>query len=108
MLRDAADREDATDKSAISPGPLAPAREQLGEMLLEAGNPKEALVAFELTMKKEPGRFRGVYGAARAAEAAGDKQTARRHYQALLGIAQAAEGDRAELRHAKAFLKPAS
>ena len=55
------------------PGPLAPARELLGEMLLEAGNARDALVAFEATMKKEPSRFRGVYGAARAAEAAGNK-----------------------------------
>jgi hypothetical protein len=58
-----------------------------------------------MTMKKEPGRFRGLYGAARAAEALGDRQTARRHYQTLLGIAQSAEGDRAELRQAKAFVK---
>ena len=48
-----------TDKSAVSPGPLAPARELLGEMLLDAGNAKDALVEFEATMKKEPNRFRG-------------------------------------------------
>ena len=67
-LKAAADAEDPTDKSAVSPGPLAPARELLGYMLLEAGRTKEALVAFEATMKKEPNRFRGTYGAARAAE----------------------------------------
>ena len=53
-MRAAADAEDATDKAAVTPGPLAPARELLGEMLLEAGNAKEALAAFEATMKKEP------------------------------------------------------
>ena len=105
MLREAADREDATDKSAISPGPLAPARELLGDMLLEAGNPKEALVAFEATMKKEPRRFRGAYGAARAAEAAGDRDTARRHYQTLLEIAPSADSDRPELQRARTFVK---
>jgi hypothetical protein len=105
QLRAAADSEDATDKSAISPGPLAPARELLGEMLLEAGNPTEALVAFEATMAKEPGRFRGAYGAARSAEAAGDRPRARQHYQMLLNTARAAESDRNELQQARAFLK---
>ena len=66
-----------TDKAAISPGPIAPARELLGEMLLEAGNAKDALVAFEATMKKEPNRFRGAYGAARAAEALGQSRRCR-------------------------------
>jgi tetratricopeptide (TPR) repeat protein len=91
MLREAADAEDATDKAAITPGPLAPARELLGEMLLESGNAKDALVAFEATMKKEPGRFRGAYGAARAAEAAGDRARARDHYQRVLEIAASAD-----------------
>jgi tetratricopeptide (TPR) repeat protein len=105
MLREAAEAEDATDKSAISPGPLAPARELLGEMLLEAGNAKEALVAFEATMAKEPGRFRGVYGAARAAEASGDRAKARQLYQSLLTIAKAAETERPELQRARTFVK---
>ncbi|MGH9218227.1 MAG: hypothetical protein ACRD1W_02930, partial [Vicinamibacterales bacterium] len=97
LMRKAADAEDATDKSAISPGPIAPARELLGEMLLEAGNAKDALVAFEATMKKEPNRFRGAYGAARAAEAAGDKAKARTYYKELLMIAKDADTDRPEL-----------
>jgi hypothetical protein len=62
LMRAAADEEDTTDKSAISPGPIAPARELLGEMLLEAGNARDALVAFEATMTKEPNRVRGAYG----------------------------------------------
>ena len=76
MMRPAADREDETEKAAVTPGPLAPARELLGEMLLEAGRPAEALAAFEATVAKEPNRFRGVYGAARAAEQAGDRAKA--------------------------------
>jgi tetratricopeptide (TPR) repeat protein len=104
-LRAAADAEDATDKSAVSPGPLAPARELLGEMLLESGNAGEALVAFEATMKKEPRRFRGAYGAARAAEAAGDRAKARSYYQTLLEIAKSADGERPELQRARAFVK---
>ena len=102
-LRAAADAEDATDKAAITPGPLAPARELLGEMLLEAGNAKDALVAFEATMKKEPNRFRGAYGAARAAELAGDRGRAATYYRALLDIARDGDASRPELQRARAF-----
>jgi hypothetical protein len=99
----AADAEDATDKSAVSPGPLAPARELYGEMLLDAGKAKEALLAFEMTMRKEPNRFRGIYGAARAAEAAGDKAKAREYYRKLLEVAKEADTERPELQRAKQF-----
>jgi len=97
----AADTEDATDKSAISPGPLAPARELYGEMLLEAGKPKDALAAFELTMKKEPNRFRGIAGAARAAEQSGDKTKAAAYSKKLLEVAKTADTERVELVQAK-------
>jgi tetratricopeptide (TPR) repeat protein len=100
----AADAEDATDKSAISPGPLAPARELYGYMLLEAGKPKEALAAFEETMKKEPNRFRGIYGGARAAEALGNRATATTYYKKLLAVAKEADTNRPELQHAKKFI----
>ena len=103
LLRAAADAEDATDKAAISPGPIAPARELLGEMLLEAGNAKDALVAFEATMKKEPNRFRGAYGAARAAEAAGDRAAARKYYLQVVAIGKTADTDRPELVRARSF-----
>jgi tetratricopeptide (TPR) repeat protein len=104
QLKAAADAEDGTDKSAVSPGPLAPARELYGFMLLEANRPKEALAAFEATMKKEPNRFRGAYGAARAAEAAGDKAKARTYYKELLMIAKDADTERPELAAAKKFV----
>ena len=105
QLRAAADAEDSTDKAAVTPGPLAPARELLGYMLLDAGRSRDALVAFEATMKKEPNRFRGAYGAARAAEGAGDRGKAKRYYGQLLQIAREADIDRPELIAAKAFLK---
>jgi len=104
MLREAADAEDATDKSAVTPGPLAPARELLGDMLLEAGRAADALREYEATMAKEPGRFRGASGAARAAEAAGDRARARQYYQRLLQIASGSDGARPELQRARAFL----
>jgi tetratricopeptide (TPR) repeat protein len=101
QLKAAAEAEDATDKAAISPGPLAPARELLGYMLLEAGQPREALAAFEATIVKEPNRFRGLYGAGRAAEAVGDRDTARRYYEQLLDVVGEGASDRPELRHAR-------
>jgi len=101
QLRAAAEAEDNTDKAAVSPGPLAPARELLGYMLLEAGQPREALAAFEATVAKEPNRFRGLYGAGRAAEAAGDEATAARFYRQLLEVVGEGASDRPELRHAR-------
>jgi tetratricopeptide (TPR) repeat protein len=103
-LRAAADAEDQTDKSAISPGPLAPARELLGYMLLEAGQHKDALAAFDATMKKEPNRFRGTFGAARAAELAGDRAKATAYYKQLLEIAKDADTERPEIVAAKKYV----
>jgi hypothetical protein len=98
MLREAADMEDLTEKSAISPGPIKPARELLGEMLLELKRPADALKEFEATMAKEPNRFRGVYGASQAAQAAGDSQKARTYAAKLLEICERADKPgRAEL-----------
>ena len=104
-MRRAADREDQTEKSAISPGPVAPARELLGQMLLEAGRNEAALDAFQATTAKEPGRFRGIYGAARAAELTGNRELARRFYTTLLEVAERADdGGRPEIAQAEAFL----
>jgi hypothetical protein len=75
-MTEAANREDATDKDAVTPGPLAPARELLGDMLIALHRPKEALVAFEATLTKEPNRYRALDGARRAAADVGDKRAA--------------------------------
>ena len=83
----AADAEDKTEKHPVTPGPLAPARELLGFMLLERGMAKEALAAFEASMAKEPNRYNGLAGAAQAADALGDKANAKTHYQKLLVLA---------------------
>ena len=95
----------APTKSAVSPGPLAPARELLGYMLLEADRPADALVEFEATTKKEPNRFRGFYGAARAAEAAGQRARAMTLYKQLLQVASEPDTNRPELQHARNFIK---
>ena len=86
-MREAAEREAATEKNAITPGPLAPARELLGEMLLAAGQPGPALAAFEQTLRHEPNRFRALAGAASAAAAAGDLTRARAFRAELLRLA---------------------
>ena len=103
LMRAAADAEDATDKAAISPGPIAPARELLGEMLLEAGNATDALVAFEATMLKEPNRFRGAFGAARSAEALGNRAAAAKYYRQVVAIAKGSDNLRPELQRARSF-----
>jgi Tfp pilus assembly protein PilF len=102
MLREAVRLEDATEKSAVTPGPLAPAREFLGQMLLETGRSAEALAEFEATMTKEPNRFRGLHGAALAAEAAGDAGKAQRYYAKLAELCKGAgEPLRPELAEAR-------
>jgi hypothetical protein len=75
-MTEAANREDATEKAAVTPGPLAPARELLGDMLLQLHRPREALAAYRATLEKEPNRYRALDGARRAAEAAGDTRAA--------------------------------
>jgi len=107
QLRTAADAEDRTEKAAVTPGPLAPAREQLGEMLLEFGDNRGALAAFETTLTREPNRFRATYGAARAAARAGDSAAARKHFAELIRIcARADEPGRAALQEARASVTP--
>ena len=83
---------------------LSPMRELLGELLLEAGRPAEALHEFELSLKSVPNRFRSLSGAGQAAALAGHKAQARVYYRQLLVLAQDAEGDRASLKAAKEFL----
>ncbi|MDO8680964.1 MAG: hypothetical protein Q7R30_20800 [Acidobacteriota bacterium] len=100
-LTAAADAEDKTDKSAVTPGPLAPARELLGFMLLEANRPKEALVAFEAVAKKEPNRFLALYGAGQAAEATKQKSKAKAYYKQIVEICEDAGTERPELQYAR-------
>jgi hypothetical protein len=90
-LREAADREDATEKSAVTPGPIKPARELLGEMLLELKRPADALKEFEAVMVKEPNRFRATYGAAQAALAAGDRAKATRYFTSVVKLCERAD-----------------
>ena len=101
----AADAEDKTEKHPVTPGVPKPARELYGAMLLERGMPKEALAAFEATLKKEPNRLAAYVGAAKAAEKSGDPAKAREYYGKVIAIANNADTTRAEIADARAYLK---
>jgi tetratricopeptide (TPR) repeat protein len=105
LMRKAADREDATEKHPVTPGALAPAREMLAELLLEVGQPAKALAEYEASQKIDPNRFHGLAGAARAAEAAGDRTKAKTYYDQLIALAKNADTERPEIVKARAFGK---
>ena len=102
QMRETADMEDLTDKSAVTPGPIAPARELLGYMLIENNQPKEALVEFEAVMKKEPNRFLAIYGAGKAAEGAKQAAKAKGYFKQLVEMCKDAGTERPELASTRA------
>lgn len=103
LMRSAADLEDKSEKSAVTPGRLVPARELLGEMLLEMKRPADALKEFEESEKHDPNRFRGLNGAAQAAAQSGDNVKAKRYFARLVELAGKGE-PRPEIENAKAYL----
>jgi hypothetical protein len=86
LMREAAAREDATEKAAVTPGPLAPARELLGDMLLEMGRPAEALTEYRAALTREPRRYHSLDGARQAAAAAGDRAAERIYASELAAL----------------------
>src|SRR5208337_4584046 len=104
QMRSAAEHEDSTDKNNVTPGVILPARELLGEMLLELKQPAQAMVEFEATLRTAPNRFNALSGAARAAKLSGDNEKAKTYYARLLAICQHADGDRPELQDARSLL----
>ena len=104
-MRAVAVREDGTDKSPVTPGPLAPARELLGDMLLELKQPADALTEYRAVLKKEPNRFRALYGAAKAASESGNSAAAKTYYDQLIKMCpKADQPGRAELVEARKAL----
>jgi hypothetical protein len=101
----AANMEDETENSAVTPGPLSPARELLGEMLLKMNKPTKALVQFEATLQKEPRRFRSLYGAAHAAQLSGSRDVSQKYFGELLTVcAHSDKPGRPEIREAREAL----
>lgn len=101
LMRAAADLEDKNEKHIVTPGRIVPARELLGDMLLQLKQPDAALKEYEAAQLREPNRFRNYLGSARAAEMAGDKAKAAAYYQKLLALAKDADTARPELESAK-------
>jgi tetratricopeptide (TPR) repeat protein len=101
LMRAAADLEDGSEKHVAMENRLYPMRELLADLLMEQGQPGAALKEYQASMKASPARLRGFYGAAKAAEAAGDTQKAAAYYRSLARLTHNADGDRAELREAK-------
>jgi tetratricopeptide (TPR) repeat protein len=80
LLRSVADKQDAEGKGEVE----LPARETLGDMLLEINRVREALAEYEKSLNTEPNRFNGLYGAARSAELLQQPRTAAPYYAQLL------------------------
>lgn len=104
LAAEAATLEETVEKHPVTPGPLLPARELEGDLLMELGRPSEALRAYESTLAREPNRARALHGAARAAAAAGNRSRARVHYAALLELMAGADPARGEPAEARSFL----
>lgn len=104
LIAGAAELEERIDKHPVTPGPLLPARELEGDLLMEQGRPGEALRAYDAVLAREPHRARSLAGAGRAAEASGDAVTARARWSELLEVMAKADTERPELRAARAFV----
>ncbi len=104
LMRKAADSEDGSLKHVAMENRLYPLRELLGDLLLETGQAPAALAEYRQALKQTPNRYRGLYGAARAAEAVGDREAAAEYYSKLIALAKNGDSARAELQRAQAFL----
>ena len=104
LMTTAADMEDKTEKHPVTPGEVIPAREFLGDLLLQMNMPEKALIAYEADLKKSRNRFNGLYGAALAAEKSGNLAKAAQYYKKLNEIASA-NAKRPELEKAKLYGK---
>ncbi len=103
LANEAADLEDTFEKHPVTPGPLLPARELLGDLLMELDRPGEAQAEYEATLEVERNRARARFGAARAAEQAGDQPAEARHYEALAVLLQGADPERPDLQAVMAW-----
>ena len=105
LAKEAADIEDVTEKHPVTPGELLPARELQADMLLAVGRHRDAQAAYEASLTREPNRARSLFGAARAAELAGDRAGARKRYDAFLAQMKTADGDRVEIARARESMR---
>jgi tetratricopeptide (TPR) repeat protein len=101
LMRAAADLDDATEKHPVTPGAMLPAREQLGELLIELKQPSAALAEFEASLKRAPKRLAGLYGAAHAAKLAGNSTKAKSYFAELAEVTKSSDGSRSEVKEAR-------
>jgi tetratricopeptide (TPR) repeat protein len=106
LLTEAAVKEEAVGKHPVTPGAILPARELLGDLLLELKRPADALAAYERSLADAPKRFNTLAGAARAADAGGQRARARKYYEELLALC-GSSCPRPEAKAAQAFLSQA-
>lgn len=104
LMRGAAEAEEASDKHPVTPGNIVPSRELLAEMLMALGQPAQALAEYERSLKRDPNRFRAIYGAARAAEVTGQTDSARDYFLKLQRLTADRDSARPELAYAEQFL----
>lgn len=104
IMTAAAELDDATEKHPVTPGAILPAREQLGELLTELGQPATALVEYEASLKRAPRRLAGLHGAARAAKLAGDEKKAAAYFTQLIDLTVAGDGLLPEIKDARDFM----
>jgi tetratricopeptide (TPR) repeat protein len=105
LMTEAADLEDKTQKHSVTPGEVLPARELLGDLLMELDQPGKALAAYEASLVEHPNRFNGLYAAGRAAERANQFEKRDNYFRQLLTIAEPVHSDRNELAIARLALK---
>jgi tetratricopeptide (TPR) repeat protein len=105
LMRSAAALEASTDKHPVTPGPVLPASEQLGDLLIELGKPAEALAQYRADLATSPNRLNGLYGAGRAARLSGDAVAARQYYGKLLAVCVRADGAKDQVAEARLFLE---
>lgn len=103
-MRQAADLEDRSGKHVAMENRLSPIRELLGELLLEANEPAQALKEFETSLRDNPNRYRSFAGAAKAADRAADRALAKNYYEKLVSLAGNADTARPDLVAAKQYL----
>jgi tetratricopeptide (TPR) repeat protein len=103
LMRRAANMEEKSETAPVTPGRIVPARELLGDMLLEAGRPGEALAEYERSLVQDPNRYRSLYGAGQAAAQSGNRDKARHYFSRLNEMA--GSGDRRpEIEQARRYL----
>jgi tetratricopeptide (TPR) repeat protein len=103
LMRAAADLDDATEKHPVTPGAILPAREQLGELLLALGRPADAVKEYEASLQRAPRRLAGLYGAAQAAQLAGQTSKAGHYFAELAAMTERGDAARAEVKKARLF-----